>query len=243
MRPTAIPYKAYVAARDARRRWAGEQRLTRLYRLTAGPGDLAFDVGANLGDHVDLLRAIGCRVVAVEPQPKLAADLEERFAADGDVVIVPKALASAPGSGSLTLSDSHVIASMSDEFRAATGASGRFGASQWTETIEVQTTTLDELIAAHGVPAFCKIDVEGFEREVLGGLSHQIGGVMFEFTGEVLDTAIACIERLARLGSTRFAICPPDRHRLPKEWDPAERIIARLRGLPASAYGDIYAQA
>ncbi|MEZ4639278.1 MAG: FkbM family methyltransferase [Caldilineaceae bacterium] len=50
----------------------------------------------------------------------------------------------------------------------------------WDEAIDVPVITLDSLIAQHGVPVFCKIDVEGFEHAVLQGLiadPHAFAGV------------------------------------------------------------------
>ena len=46
-------------------------------------------------------------------------------------------------------------------------------AVRWDSSI-VPATTLDELIAAYGIPAFVKIDVEGMEHEVLAGLSQPV---------------------------------------------------------------------
>jgi FkbM family methyltransferase len=242
MRVTAIPHRAYVAARRAWARRQGDQRLRRMYGLTTRPGDLVFDVGANIGDHVALFRSMGFRVVAVEPQPALVAALSERYASDSDVVVVARALSDSPGTGALQLNSSHVIASMSHEFRDATHRSGRFGAAEWTEVIEVETTTLDELIAAHGRPALCKIDVEGFERVVLDGLSQPLSAVVFEYTGEVISTAADCVERLGELGFRSFALWPPDRYRTPREWLSAAEMTSAVRSLPVSAGGDLFAR-
>jgi FkbM family methyltransferase len=244
MRITAIPYQAYVTMRRVRARRAGSQRLKRLYSRDAGPGDLVFDVGANVGDHVSLFRSLGYRVVAVEPQPALGKRLQERFADDPDVTVVAGAASSRSGIGTITLNENHVFSSMSASYRASTDGSGRFGESSvWTDVVEVPTVTLDELIAEYGHPTLCKIDVEGFEREVLEGLSAPVRAVVIEYTQEIVHIAVDCVHRLAQLGSTEFALCLPDRTRVPRVWRSKGDIVAELLSLPSLAYGDLYARA
>jgi hypothetical protein len=69
-------------------------------------------------------------------------------------------------------------------------------------------TTLDELISAHGSPAFCKIDVEGYEAEVLAALSQPIAALSFEFTPEVRAVALECVDRLSRIWVFASSTCP-----------------------------------
>jgi hypothetical protein len=77
----------------------------------------------------------------------------------------------------------------------------RFKQANWNNKIEVEMTTLDEMIVKYGKPDFCKIDVEGFEFEVLKGLTQPIGIISFEFTiPEFVDKAIECINYLNKLG-------------------------------------------
>src|SRR5260370_89643 len=69
--------------------------------------------------------------------------------------------------------------------------------------MSVELTILDALIAAHGLPRFCKIDREGFELEALRGLSTRIDFMTLEYNGAHLDQPIACLEELTRLGDPR----------------------------------------
>ena len=52
-----------------------QRPLRALYGEFVAPGDLAFDIGAHVGNRTRALVALGCRVVAVEPQPAVAATL------------------------------------------------------------------------------------------------------------------------------------------------------------------------
>ena len=59
--------------------------------------------------------------------------------------------------------DNPTVSTASNAFiHAAQDAPGWEG-QHWDKSIRVPMTTLDALIATHGVPAFIKIDVEGFE--------------------------------------------------------------------------------
>jgi FkbM family methyltransferase len=243
---------APLAAIAERRRRAQQRRAQRaadaapraFFAQFVRPGDLAFDVGANDGDRTRVLRSLGARVVAVEPQPGCVRKLEDSFGADGDVVVVGKALAASEGTAELRQNEAAVLASMSPEFIAATEQSGRFSQwSRWSEPIAVDTTTLDRLIDEHGVPAFCKIDVEGFELEVLRGLSRALPLVSIEYTAEAHDVMVASVELLRELGSTRFAYSPAESFELwDAGWVGAAELLAGLDALgDPRAWGDVYA--
>src|SRR5262249_53911748 len=65
-------------------------------------------------------------------------------------------------------------------------------------------STVDALIARHGMPVFVKIDVEGYEAEVLAGLTQPPRALSFEFTTIQREVAQACIDRCLALGYVRF---------------------------------------
>src|SRR5665647_2562997 len=120
-------------------------------------------------------------------------------------------------------------------YDAARGAAG-WEAQRWTRSVPVPMTTLDALVGKHGVPAFIKIDVEGFEQEALQGLSRAVKALSFEFTIIQRDVALACIERCIALGYTRFnAALGESQTFVNTDWVSGEAIARWLSGLPQAA--------
>jgi len=218
--------------------------MERLYRRFVKPGDLVFDVGAHVGDRVAAFRRLGARVVAVEPQPALRTTLKLLRGWDGAVAIEPVALGRAEGKVELKLNpDNPTVSTASRDFiRAAAGAPGWKG-QEWTRTAVVPMTTLDALIARHGAPAFIKIDVEGFEADVLAGLSRPVAALSFEFTTIQRGVAAAAIDRCVALGYASFNAALGESQTLAHEtWLTAPQIAQWLAGLPDAANsGDVYA--
>jgi len=101
-----------------------------------------------------------------------------------------------------------------------------FSGVQWNRQVEVETTTLDDLIARFGVPVFVKIDVEGGEPGVLAGLTHAIRSLSFEYLPHALDYTDACVTRLNALGCYRFNWSPGESYRLMSEdWAAGVRLF------------------
>jgi FkbM family methyltransferase len=218
--------------------------MDRLYSRFVQPGDLVFDVGAHVGDRVASFRRLGARVVAIEPQPALVKALRLIHGRSSDVDIEATAVGSSAGTIELLINtDNPTVSTASQEFvKAAHGVSG-WDSQRWTTTARVPVTTLDTLIARHGKPAFIKIDVEGFEAEALAGLTQPVKALSFEFTTIQRDVALACIERCAGLGMTRFNAALGESQLLEHaDWSDAAAIARWLTGLPHDANsGDVYA--
>jgi FkbM family methyltransferase len=215
-----------------------------LYRRFVAPGDLVFDVGAHVGDRVAAFRRLGARVVAVEPQPALVRALRLLYGRDENVVIEPIAAGRHKGTIDLKLNlDNPTVATASDHFIEAAADAPGWEGQAWTSRVSVPVTTLDDLIALHGVPSFVKIDVEGFEAEVLIGLSRRISALSFEFTTIQRDVALLALQRCAELGYTRFDAALGESQTLVHgAWRDATDIARWLVELSAEANsGDIYA--
>jgi FkbM family methyltransferase len=215
-----------------------------LYARFVRPGDVAFDVGAHVGDRIAAFRRLGCRVVACEPQPALAKTLRLIYGRDTSVTIEPVAVGRAAGEIELKINiDNPTVSTASADFvKASEGAPGWQGQA-WTKSITVPMTTLDALIARHGMPAFIKIDVEGFEAEALAGLTQPVKALSFEFTTIQRDVALACIARCTALGYVRYnAALGESQTLVHASWQDADAIGRWLSALPAEANsGDVYA--
>jgi FkbM family methyltransferase len=219
--------------------------MQRLYAEFVHEGDLVFDIGAHVGDRVRAFRRLGARVIAVEPQPTLAKTLRLFYGRDPMVVIEQAAVGRRSGTIDLTINvQNPTVSTASAEFIAAAADAPGWEGQRWSKRIATRMTTLDELIAAHGLPAFIKVDVEGFEAEALAGLSGPPAALSFEFTLIQRDVGRTCIGRCRELGYTRFNAALGESQKFEHaDWIDADAIARWLDALPIEANsGDIYAR-
>jgi FkbM family methyltransferase len=224
---------------------AKHRRAVRLYGQFLGPGDLAFDIGAHVGGRVRTWRRLGARVVAVEPQPDCLRVLRLLFGRDRGVTIEPRAVGAQVGRARLGVSTATpTVSSMSQDWRESVSADRSFARVRWDRSVEVEVTTLDELIAEHGVPAFCKIDVEGFEADVLAGLSQPLPALSFEYLPPTHERALAVLERVQQLGRYRYNYSPVETMRFASDrWLDASELVRLLEAArPLGRSGDVYAR-
>jgi FkbM family methyltransferase len=162
----------------------GEDVLVRRLLGSHDPSEpfVFFDVGANVGDRTAFVLscAVGeVRVHAFEPTPATLDHLTTRFAADSPVRVVGAALSDASGSAALR------------DYGALSGVNSlvveKFHSGP-TEVHSVRVIAGDEYCQEHGIDQidFLKIDVEGFEWNVIQGLirmftEKRIRAVQFEY--------------------------------------------------------------
>lgn len=195
---------------------------------------LIFDVGAYLGEKTAQYVKAGAKVVCFEPNPASAAKIEKRF--DSCVTVVRKAMGRKPGRTQLLIcSKAPAISTCLPQWKM-----GRFRGYEWDRTVDVEVTTLDEAIAEYGMPNFAKIDVEGYELDVLHGLSAMIPSLSVEYAAEFRKATRQCVMRLAELGYRWYGL---SRGKDPNVMGPfnlrqAQKLLGALKELD---WGDLYA--
>lgn len=171
---------------------------------------IVFDIGANVGDKSAIFCKYSTLVVAVEPDKTNNNLLHKRFFLEPKVKVVHAAVSNkqgkelfyenSPGSPANTLSSKW-------KGILENPHANRFSkALTFPASYEVDTTTLDSLIQAHGIPYYIKIDVEGYENLVLESLSKPVSIISFEVNfPDFIDETLQCVQYLTRLSSnTKF---------------------------------------
>ncbi len=181
-------------------------RRVELYESFIKPGSLCFEIGALAGSEIRILRSLGARVVAAEPQPKFVSILETLFGEDSQVDILPVGVSSESAEEELFVDSMNPSLS---RFASTVGQDKRFGMhatpTGWDQKFIVPTITLDQMIASFGLPHFLRIDALGFESEVLKGLSFAVNFISFSFSHDCPDVALHCIEQLSHFANYRFS--------------------------------------
>lgn len=221
-----------VRLSDPRILWALEELVTPRAEFSAlgallGPGDTFVDLGANQGAFsfraLEVLGATG-RLVAVEPQPWLAANLRRSFAANGQAPtdVFELALGERAGEARFFVPE------------AGSGSAGLFpahSAAQEHAVISVKVASLDEALPWRSYPGrvVAKLDLEGAEVACLRGarefLRARRPALLLEVSPPTLQAAGQRADDLVRelgaLGYTRTI--EPDEY--PRA-GPLERLLS-----------------
>ena len=209
--------------------------------------NLFFDIGANYGNRIEPLINQGIKIIAVEPQKECVQYLKKKYGKK--IIVLQKGLGEKVEKKLMHIApNANILSSFSKDWIDSTKQSGRFKKINWNETREIQMTTLDHLIDSFGTPDFIKIDVEGFELEVLKGLSSPVKVLSIEYTvPERKDTLIDCLLYVNVLynSTVKFNYCIGESTEFfLSDWVNFDRMleIVNTKAFLRTQIGDIYAR-
>ncbi len=190
------------------------------------PGDLVFDIGANVGNSTKLFKELGAKVVAVEPNPEISSSIT----AD---VLVPKACADVDNKTvRLYLPNRNSMGTLST---LATTIKANTQNIYWSQVftdqrhLEVKTISLDSLIKQYGLPRYIKIDIEGGEETALKGLSQPVVYLSFEVHSWDIESGSRNCQKMLSLGNYKFTACWRDNWTFSTKWGKADSIISFIK--------------
>lgn len=228
--------------------------MTTIYSQFMKEGSTAFDIGAYGGARTDMLLEAGCStVVAVEPVFEYWLRLKEKYKGDARVHALWCAAGAEIGLGMLHIHKAQwpngvpmdsALSSMSEEWINSVEEHPEWGLDRkdWSEEKRILVVTLDSLIESYGEPDFIKIDVEGYEKEVIRGLSKPVKALSFEFHSTLhMDWTEQAIDHLLKLGNYEFNFDIADTMELQStSWFDKAELFWHI--LDKDIYGDIYAR-
>jgi FkbM family methyltransferase len=214
----------------------------KFYSQFIKPGNLCFDVGANMGNRTRVFLDLKAKVVAIEPQKDCYDVLKIKYGKR--INLITKGLGEKEGIATFFLSSSTEFSSFAKDWVDSVQKDRFAGVHSWNKTETIEMTTIDNLIKEFGKPDFCKIDVEGYELEVLKGLTQPVKLISIEYTvPEQTEKSAACIKYLNSIGKIKcnyskwetmdFAL---------SQWVDSEKMIEIIhsKDFVDTRWGDIY---
>lgn len=192
---------------------------------------VAYDIGCNIGSTTQQLLDIGFElVIGVDADIRCIEHCQKRFAGDSRVIVLHRLVCNETN----TIKDFYqakksIVSTASKDWIDNCRFAGK---TRWKKT-QVKTMSLQDIIDCHTEEAnFIKIDVEGYEYEVIKSLKIKQGILAFEWSEENYEyVAKPCIEHLKTLGYTKWSYTNRDKltfkHNWQKELDIGELIPSR----------------
>lgn len=169
---------------------------------------LLFDIGANRGLYAMANLHLFNTIICAEPNPDLLHNLSR---INEKIKIINYCVGSKTDTNKFYISDEYDVVSTCDPEWVNNSRFTRY--VKWNKEIEVKQTTIDIMVENFGIPDFIKIDTEGYELEVIKGMTKKYCPLIFEVADEKKNDIIEILDYLKKLGYTKsYYLCNNDQY-------------------------------
>lgn len=164
---------------------------------------LLFDIGANAGHYADANAAKYDKMILVEANEKLCRALRDKYRHNPHYVVENR-IVSKDKNVPFYLCPNHTFSTAAVRWTKES----RFATTEeWHSAQQpIETITIDDLVKKFGSPTYIKIDVEGYEYNVLQSMTSKYCPLAFEWAEELVDEIYLSLDYLSGLGYQEFAV-------------------------------------
>lgn len=199
-----------------------------------------YDIGANRGLYTDVHIDKYDKCVLVDPNPDLCKFLANKYAGNEKIIIVNKIVSKDKNVPFYMCNKADTISTADIEWVT----NSRFTKDySWYPVNGIETISIDTLILENGTPTFIKIDVEGYEYNVIMSMTTIQSPLSFEWSEEKKDEMIKTVEYLSSLGYSKYAIQQKDDYAYEvyaDEWASTEAIITLFKNVFIPSRKDLW---
>jgi FkbM family methyltransferase len=217
------------------------RRMRAFYLRLVPKNSLVFDIGANMGTMTGVFTSRGAKVVAVDANEDCVRHIA-LTTSRAEVQPVHSAIGATNGEARLKVCDrKDKMSSLSDEWREAVSTANQNYAGMWNREATVPMLTMDALVERFGLPFYIKIDVEGYEDQVIAGLTECPQLLSFEFNTVFLEPAKSALHSSVFNGARfNYTLVDPVKFELP-DWVCRDELASRIMDPKfGSGVGDIF---
>jgi FkbM family methyltransferase len=178
---------------------------------------ILFDIGANRGLYTDSNAKKYDKFILVEANKHLCNFLKNNYINNPNIIIEQK-IVSSDKNTVFYISNVDVISSCDSEWINNSRFSNK-SCYNFNKTTDNESITIDELVEKYGIPEYIKIDVEGYELNVLKSMTKKYCPIGFEWAEEKKDELLLSLEYVKSLGYEKFCLQKEDKYDfVPEKW-------------------------